>query len=126
MNKLSIIVPCYNEGKTILWVIQEIEQFKSKDKEIIIVDDGSTDNTKALPVKINFITQPIVLGTTIMTKFNHNGLVLAPSKDIRKPAKETEIMKPNQWIIFNMLKIYQIFYSFISRNLNMPYYCSLL
>jgi hypothetical protein len=33
-------------------------------------------------------------------------LVLAPSKDIRKPAKETEIIKPNQWIIFNMLEIY--------------------
>tara|TARA_B100001059_G_scaffold105278_1_gene104985 strand:+ start:1418 stop:1579 length:162 start_codon:yes stop_codon:yes gene_type:complete len=49
-----------------------------------------------LPVKINFITQPIVLGTTMMTKFSHNGLVLDPSKDIRKPAKETEIIKPNQ------------------------------
>ena len=53
MNKLSIIVPCYNEEKTILSVIEEIEQFKSKDKEIIIVDDGSTDETKNLLKKIN-------------------------------------------------------------------------
>lgn len=46
MNKLSIIVPCYNEEKTILSVINEIEEFKDCEKEIIIVDDGSNDNTK--------------------------------------------------------------------------------
>ena len=46
MNKLSIIVPCYNEEKTILSVIDEIRQFTDKDKEVIIVDDGSTDETK--------------------------------------------------------------------------------
>ena len=40
MNKLSIIVPCYNEEKTILSVINEIEEFKDCEKEIIIVDDG--------------------------------------------------------------------------------------
>ena len=48
MNKLSIIVPCYNEEKTILSVIEEIEQSKVSEKEIIVVDDGSNDNTKNL------------------------------------------------------------------------------
>lgn len=46
MNKLSIIVPCYNEEKTILSVIDEINEYSELEKEIIIVDDGSTDNTK--------------------------------------------------------------------------------
>jgi glycosyltransferase involved in cell wall biosynthesis len=46
MNKLSIIIPCYNEEKTILSVINEIDDFKDCEKEIIVVDDGSSDNTK--------------------------------------------------------------------------------
>ena len=48
MNKLSIIVPCYNEEKTILSVIKEINEFKDLDKEIIIVDDGSNDSTREI------------------------------------------------------------------------------
>ena len=48
MNKLSIIVPCFNEEKTILSVIKEIKEFKDMDKEIIIIDDGSKDGTKKI------------------------------------------------------------------------------
>ena len=53
MNKISIIVPCYNEEKTILSVINEIEDFKDCEKEIIIIDDGSSDNTKNLLKELN-------------------------------------------------------------------------
>jgi len=48
MSKLSIIVPCYNEEKTILSVIKEIKEFNDIEKEIIIVDDGSKDGTKEI------------------------------------------------------------------------------
>lgn len=45
--KLSIIIPCYNEKKTILKIISKI--FKVKiNKEIIIVDDGSIDGTRSI------------------------------------------------------------------------------
>ena len=53
MNKISIIIPCYNEEKTILSVINEIEDFKDCEKEIIIIDDGSRDNTKNLLKELN-------------------------------------------------------------------------
>ena len=53
MNKISIIIPCYNEEKTILSVINEIEDFKDCEKEIIIIDDGSSDNTKNLLKELN-------------------------------------------------------------------------
>ena len=53
MNKISIIIPCYNEEKTILSVIKEIEDFKDYEKEIIVVDDGSSDNTKNLLKDLN-------------------------------------------------------------------------
>lgn len=44
---LSIIVPIYNGGKTADKFLSEITDFYSKDigKEVIVVNDGSTDNT---------------------------------------------------------------------------------
>ena len=45
--KLSIIIPCYNEKKTILKIISKILKVKIN-KEIIIVDDGSIDGTRSI------------------------------------------------------------------------------
>ena len=46
----SIIVPVFNEEKTIISILKELKKvnFKKFEKEIIVVDDGSTDNTKNL------------------------------------------------------------------------------
>ena len=46
--KLSIVVPCYNEKKTIYAVIQAIKAAPFDDKEIIIVDDCSNDGTREI------------------------------------------------------------------------------
>ena len=48
MNKLSIVIPCYNEEKNIKPLFKKIEELLHLDKnlEIIIVENGSTDNTK--------------------------------------------------------------------------------
>ena len=46
--KLSIVIPCYNEEKTISVIIEHILKFTYINKEIIIVDDCSTDNTKKI------------------------------------------------------------------------------
>lgn len=46
---LSIIIPVYNEEGTIVQIIESINSVKLDiDKEIIVVDDGSTDNTADL------------------------------------------------------------------------------
>jgi glycosyltransferase involved in cell wall biosynthesis len=46
--KLSIIIPVFNEEKTIKQVVDTViaEKFPGVEKEIIIVDDGSTDLTR--------------------------------------------------------------------------------
>ena len=44
--KLSVIVPCYNEIKTIDALLEAIMHSPYSDKEIVIVDDCSTDGTR--------------------------------------------------------------------------------
>ncbi len=43
--KLSIVIPVYNERDTILEILQHVQEV-SLPKEIIVVDDGSTDGTR--------------------------------------------------------------------------------
>lgn len=47
MPLLSVIVPVYNEAKTIRQILDKINSV-SIDKEIIIVDNGSTDGTQGI------------------------------------------------------------------------------
>lgn len=46
--KLSIIIPCFNEKKTIEKILVKISKEKKISKQIILVDDGSNDGTKKL------------------------------------------------------------------------------
>ncbi len=50
MKKLSVIVPVYNEQNTIGIILRRIEDvaIPGWSKEIIVVDDGSTDHTKTI------------------------------------------------------------------------------
>ena len=43
--KLTIIIPCFNENKYIERVIDSVNSQPFPDKQIIVVDDGSTDGT---------------------------------------------------------------------------------
>ncbi len=46
--KLSIIIPCYNEQSTIKEIIKKINLQKNINKEIIIIDDNSSDRTREI------------------------------------------------------------------------------
>ncbi len=50
MPKLSIVIPAYNEKNTIAEILKKIEAVNlgNIEKEIIIVDDGSTDGTREI------------------------------------------------------------------------------
>ena len=43
--KLSIIIPCFNESKTLKTIFNKVNEFNKLDKEIIIIDDFSHDET---------------------------------------------------------------------------------
>ena len=45
-KKLSIIIPCYNEENNIQAIVEKVLQSPVENKEIIIVDDCSTDNSR--------------------------------------------------------------------------------
>ncbi len=81
INKLSIIIPCFNEKDTIEILLQKISKLDLSpvDKEIIMVDDGSTDGTREIlkkltvsgDTKILFHEQNTGKGGAIRTALNH-------------------------------------------------------
>jgi len=72
LEKLSVIIPCYNEEKlvgSILEKVMAVSLINSMDKEIIVINDGSTDGTAeelkkivALNPSILVIEQPVNMG----------------------------------------------------------------
>ncbi|EYE89476.1 glycosyl transferase [Fervidicella metallireducens AeB] len=48
MCKVSVIIPYYNREKTLIRALQSVVNQSFKDFEIILVDDGSTDNSHKL------------------------------------------------------------------------------
>ncbi len=50
MNKITILIPVYNEVNTLIQMVEKVEQtnFCNLEKEIILIDDCSDDGTKEL------------------------------------------------------------------------------
>ena len=66
--KLSIVIPCFNEAKTIRAIVDAVRAAPVADKEIIVVDDCSTDGTRDIlrneiaPLVSQIIYHPINCG----------------------------------------------------------------
>ncbi len=46
--RLSVVIPCFNESATIATLLARVHASPVEKQEIIVVDDGSTDGTRAL------------------------------------------------------------------------------
>src|SRR3989338_3255770 len=75
--KISVVIPVFNEEKTVSEVIRSVQDVDI-DKEIIIVDDGSTDKTREIlqnlkeaNVKVLFHDKNLGKGGALKTGFSH-------------------------------------------------------
>jgi glycosyltransferase involved in cell wall biosynthesis len=50
--KLSVVIPVYNEEATLEEIVRRVKEAKPKHKEIILVDDGSTDGSRTIGIKL--------------------------------------------------------------------------
>ena len=63
MERLSIIIPCYNESKSLPMLISRCKEVANKDSniEIVIVDNGSNDDTSS-------VLDGLISGLTFITR----------------------------------------------------------
>lgn len=106
MEKLSVIMPVYNEEKTIKAVIEKVKKAKLKNisKEIIVVDDCSKDSTGKIlkginntSLKIFFHNKNMGKGAAIRTglKNSTGGIILIQDADLEySPSEYGKLLKP--------------------------------
>ena len=106
MQKLSVIIPVYNEKSTIKIVIEKVKKVKLKgmSKEIIIVDNFSVDGTKSIlknlnddSLKIFYHGKNMGKGTSIKTgiKNSTGDIILIQDADLEySPADYGKLLKP--------------------------------
>jgi glycosyltransferase involved in cell wall biosynthesis len=68
MPRVSVIIPTFNRSKKVVRAIESVLNQSIKDFEIIVVDDGSTDNTNQALARymstIKYIRQPVNRGVS--------------------------------------------------------------
>ena len=103
--KLSIIIPCYNEKKYLSELIPLIKKSPVKEKEIILVDDGSDDgSTQLIRDKLEAEVDKVVYhesnlgkGAAIRSalKYVTGGMVIIQDADLEyNPQEYPKLMAP--------------------------------
>lgn len=106
MEKLSILIPVYNERKTILKILEKIkkENLNGLKKEIVMVDDFSTDGTRGILKRINNTSIKVYYhsrnqgkGAAVRTAISNSSgdILLVQDADLEYDPKEYEkLLKP--------------------------------
>ena len=102
--KLSVVMPVYNEAKTVRELIKRVEDV-DLDKEIIIVDDFSTDGTRNIlkgfernpGIRVLFHDRNMGKGAALRTGFKHitGDIVIIQDADLEyNPQEYHKLIRP--------------------------------
>lgn len=109
MNKetvtLTIVIPCYNERENIIKILDKVDKADISNKEIIVVDDMSTDGTRdILEKKVKSRVSKIVYhkvnggkGAALKTGFAHatGDIVIIQDADLEyDPLEYPKVIAP--------------------------------
>jgi len=92
---ISVVIPCYNQGQYIDEAIKSVEEYKGQDYEIIIINDGSTDDftNKRLKELRDDGYNVIFQDNQGLGKTRNNGIRIAKGKYIL-PLDADNMIKP--------------------------------
>lgn len=101
MSKVSVVVPIYNAGKKLEKCITSVINQTFKDIELILVNDGSTDNSLDICYKFSRMDKRIIL-----INKNNEGCIATRRKGVITSSSEyVMFVDADDWIDKNAIEI---------------------